>query len=217
LKRQIIGAAFIGAAFATVLGMGFPLFLGYLLASIGLVVALALTTEVRFDMTLLVGAVAIITAVTVSPPLDQLRASRVFMSVLLVDGLLPLAYVIQIGWAAAQAEGAPADERSRTDYLDSLKTVVTAAGVALAVVGVGLQGHLNAPTVILRYGAGCLIACVLFSVAAILEMSRVYEGARLAGGSVLLRQLIIALFLGYAALMTFLVGFSYLAWLILSA
>src|SRR5258708_23366008 len=54
--------------------------------------------------------------------------------------LIPLAYVIAVG---VSSKGTTADRASRTNYLDTLKTMIAASGVAIAVVSVGLQPRFN--------------------------------------------------------------------------
>jgi hypothetical protein len=126
--------------------------------------------------------------------------------------VLPLLYVIQVGSPAKTGTALRPDERSRANYFDALRTLVTAAGVAIAIVAAGLQQKFVAPTWILKTAAGCLALCVMFSVSTMLVMSRVYEKARTDGRRPATgRELTPVLVLGYGALVTFLLGFIHLA------
>jgi hypothetical protein len=123
---------------------------------------------------------------------------------------VPFVYVFLVGKSAYKAK--KVDERSRGNYFDAVKTMVTAAGVAIAIVAAGFQQKFSAPVWILRWATVCLSLCVMLSVTTMLEMSRSYEQARqLKDQPVRLRSLISVLVLGYLSLVTFLLGFAYLA------
>ena len=122
---------------------------------------------------------------------------------------VPTVYVFLVARAAHTGEGVAFSEASRTRYFEAVKTLVTAAGVAIAIVAAGLRQTSSAPTGILRFAALSLAFCVVFSACTMLEMSRVYAGAPTAPLN--LKKLSSVLVLGYLALVTFLLGFVFLA------
>jgi hypothetical protein len=72
----------------------------------------------------------------------------------------------------------PADEESRKMYFETFKTVITAAGLAIPVIGATLK---NAPVDtlwMLKRAALCLLLAVALSIITLLEMSRRYEKVR---------------------------------------
>jgi hypothetical protein len=73
---------------------------------------------------------------------------------------------------------APADEESRKMYFETFKTVITAAGLAIAIIGATLKSFPSNMLWMLQRGAIALLAAVAFSVITLLEMSRRYERAR---------------------------------------
>jgi hypothetical protein len=90
--------------------------------------------------------------------------------------------------------------------------MVTAAGVAIAIIAAGFQQKFPAPVWILRWATASLSLCVMFSVTTMLEMSKSYEQARHEKTEpVRVRSIIILLMLAYSSLVTFLLGFAYLA------
>lgn len=124
--------------------------------------------------------------------------------------LVPFVYVFLVGKSAYNAK--KVDERSRGNYFDAVKTMVTAAGVAIAIVAAGFQQKFTAPVWILRWAAVSLSLCVMLSVTTMLEMSRSYEQARQRRDQpVRVSSIISVLVLGYLSLVTFLLGFAYLA------
>jgi hypothetical protein len=133
-----------------------------------------------------------------------------FRIVWLLVFAIPLVYIALVGKAAHV--GGEVDERSRGNYFEAAKTLVTAAGVAIAIVAAGFQQKFLAPAWILRRATVCLSLCVVLSVMTMLEMSRSYEEARrLKDQPVDWRKLLSILVLGYFALVTFFLGFAYLA------
>ncbi len=124
--------------------------------------------------------------------------------------LVPLVYVLLVGASAIKEK--KVDELSRGNYFDVVKSMVTAAGVAIAIIAAGFQQKFPAPVWILRWATASLSLCVMFSVTTMLEMSRSYEQARHEKTEpVRLRSIIILLMLAYSSLVTFLLGFAYLA------
>jgi hypothetical protein len=129
-----------------------------------------------------------------------------FVVVILV---MPFIYVFLVGKTAYT--GGEVDERSRENYFETVKTLVTAAGIAIAVIAAGFQQKFSAPVWILQRATISLSLCVMLSVTTMLEMSRSYEEARKDPKQpVSLRKLLSVLVLGYLALVTFLLGFAYL-------
>jgi hypothetical protein len=123
--------------------------------------------------------------------------------------LFPLVYVIAVG---AAPTGSSADQASRTAYFDALKTMITASGVAIAVVSAGLQPRFNVPVDILKWAVGCLIVSIVASVVTMFILSYFYDVAGSSGGAAVPRKrLVWALASGYVAIAGFLLGFSYLA------
>lgn len=121
--------------------------------------------------------------------------------------LIPLAYVIAVG---VTSEGTTADPASRSYYLDALKTMITASGVAIAVVSAGIQPRFNVPVFILRRAVICLIISIVASVATMLLMSYFYD---VVGSTKVVPQKYIGWVLSaaYFALVGFFLGFGYLA------
>ena len=124
--------------------------------------------------------------------------------------VIPFAYMFLIGKTAYVV--GEVDERTRENYFDVVRNMVTAAGVAIAIVAAGFQQKIAAPVWVLRRATVYLSLCVMLSVTTMLEMSRSYEEARRSKeGKVRPEKLIPVLALGYVALVTFLLGFAYLA------
>lgn len=123
--------------------------------------------------------------------------------------LFPLVYVIAVG---ASSKGTSADQASRTAYLDALKTMITASGVAIAVVSAGLQPRFSVPVDILKWAVGCLIVSIVASVVTMFILSYFYDVAGASGGATVpFKRLVWALASAYVAITGFLLGFSYLA------
>jgi hypothetical protein len=72
----------------------------------------------------------------------------------------------------------PADEESRKMYFETFKTVITAAGLAIPVIGATLKNGPVDNQWMLKRAAPCLLLAVALSVITLLEMSRRYEKAR---------------------------------------
>lgn len=127
--------------------------------------------------------------------------------------LVPMVYVFLVGRAAYK--GREVDERSRDNYFESVRTMVTAAGVAIAIVAAGFQQKIVGPIWIAKKATVALGLSVVFSVTTMLEMSRSYEEARASRRiPVKWTKLIPILVLGYFALASFFLGFAYLVRLI---
>jgi hypothetical protein len=73
---------------------------------------------------------------------------------------------------------APADEESRKMYFETFKTLITAAGLAIAIISATLKSLPSNTLWMLQRGAIALLAAVAFSVITLLEMSRRYERSR---------------------------------------
>jgi hypothetical protein len=122
--------------------------------------------------------------------------------------LFPLVYVFAV---FAISGGTTADAASRTNYLDALKTMITASGIAIAVVSAGLQPKLNLPVELLQRAVFCLVVSIVMSVVTMFVLSFFYDIAGTYGATVPSKRLILALGSGYFALVGFLLGFAYLA------
>jgi hypothetical protein len=141
-----------------------------------------------------------------------------FAPVVVVDALATLIFVLlvinaskrDIGKAIPTTDTSLADQ-SRTNYLDSLKTMVTAAGVAIAIVAAGVQKKFPVEPWILRRAAVSLTMCIGVAVLTMFMMSQAYDKARVAKKTLTWSQLIPLLLLASVALFTFFLGFSYLA------
>jgi hypothetical protein len=72
----------------------------------------------------------------------------------------------------------PADEESRKMYFETFKTVITAAGLAIPVIGATLKNGPVDNQWMLKRAALCLLLAVALSVVTLLEMSRRYERVR---------------------------------------
>lgn len=108
--------------------------------------------------------------------------------------------------------GATPNEESRANYLDSLKTMVEAAGVSVAVLAALLaREHFSASWIVGR-AIMCLTICVVLSVTTMFTLSMLYDKARSAANkAVPVTWLWPALLFACRALFTFLLGFAYLA------
>jgi hypothetical protein len=121
-------------------------------------------------------------------------------------------------------------EDSRDMWVDSAKTMITAAGIAAALVAsFGLDTARASNLLLLRYAkvsAVCLVACVCSSMASILAISRGHEAAkarnvyeqRMKGNTAAITEgvlsyfsLSVTLILGFMALSSFFIGFVFLA------
>jgi hypothetical protein len=72
----------------------------------------------------------------------------------------------------------PADEESRKMYFETFKTVITAAGLAIPVIGATLKNGPVDNQWMLKRAVICLLLAVALSIITLLEMSRLYERAR---------------------------------------
>lgn len=107
-----------------------------------------------------------------------------------------------------------------TIYNDAAKTIITASGIAVAIVAAGIGGRLAAPFWILQRAVVCLIVCILSSVMFMIAMARGWERASsretnqsenpFDQGRLSWLELLTILFFGDLALSSFFLGFIYL-------
>lgn len=137
---------------------------------------------------------------------------------------------IQSYWREAHERGwSWIDEDSRTMYVDAAKTLITASGIAVALVASSAVSFERATNEIVKFSTKtavvCLIAAVCLSVLLILLLlrfseiaaSRYLDDERKAGRQVTVQQgklndseLLLILTSAWAALSFFLVGFAFL-------
>jgi hypothetical protein len=116
-------------------------------------------------------------------------------------------------WLVDRQPGSKANEDSRANYLESLKTMVEAAGVSIAVLAALLaREHFPAVWIVGR-AIVSLTFCVVLSVAAMFTLSALYDRTRSLNpdSAVPMRFLWLPMLLACSALFTFLLGFAYLA------
>lgn len=87
-------------------------------------------------------------------------------------------YFMAIYKGASDGKNGPANEESRMMYFETMKTVVTAAGLAIPIIGAALKDNIGCNRWMLQRAAVYLLAAVVFAVVTLLEMSRRYEIAR---------------------------------------
>jgi hypothetical protein len=100
-------------------------------------------------------------------------------------------------------------------YVDVGKTLITASGIAVAIIVSGLAGKISLPAWMLRRSVVALIICIVFSILTILALTRSYERARSRSGehsegTLTDFELLIILLLADVGLTAFLWGFLYL-------
>jgi hypothetical protein len=100
------------------------------------------------------------------------------------------------------------DENSRNHYLDSIKTLVTAAGIAIAILAAVVKENSTVDQTLVRRAAFGLCVAIVASVAGMFAMSHAYDraGENPAGK----RATIINAIVVGVALVGFLVGFAHL-------
>ncbi len=89
-----------------------------------------------------------------------------------------LIYFVAIYRRVSDDRNEPADEESRKMYFETFKTVVTAAGLAIPIIGATLKNGGSHNLWMLQRAAMCLLAALALAVVTLLEMSRRYERAR---------------------------------------
>ena len=116
-------------------------------------------------------------------------------------------------WSFDHQPGSKANEDSRANYLESLKTMVEAAGVSIAVLAALLAREHFAAVWIVGRAIVSLTFCVVLSVAAMFTLSALYDNTRSLNpdSAVPMRFLWLPMLLACSALFTFLLGFAYLA------
>jgi hypothetical protein len=153
-------------------------------------------------------------------------AFYVFVAALVV---VPFLFVWHI-WHEARTRGwSWTNSESRNMYVDGAKTLVTASGIAVALLASSSVASARAASGVVALSAKAaavfLISCVCFSILLIVALLRCYERAwsrrgdelRAAGqrtsekeGKLNAFELLLILVLSYAALASFLVGFAFL-------
>ncbi len=106
---------------------------------------------------------------------------------------------------------APHADASRSNYLDSLKTMIGASGVTLGIVAAGLQQKIPYAPWVVRRAAVLLTLCMGLSVLTMFLMSQAYDNARTKKRFLNWTEFIPLLICVSIALFTFFLGFSYLA------
>jgi uncharacterized membrane protein len=88
-------------------------------------------------------------------------------------------YLSKIYTRVKDTENEPADEESRKMYFETFKMMVTAAGLAIPVIGATLiSSQVKSNFGMLKWAALCLVCSVIFSMILLLDMSRRYERQR---------------------------------------
>ncbi len=106
-------------------------------------------------------------------------------------------------------------EKGRAMYVEAGKTLITASGVAVAIVVSALGGRFSPPIWMVQRSVVALIICIVSSFLTILALNRGYERAASRSeeqeeGQLTRLELILILAPAYAALVSFLLGFLYL-------
>jgi hypothetical protein len=102
----------------------------------------------------------------------------------------------------------------RRNHLEAIKTMITAAGIAIAITAAGLLQKLSFPVQLLKASVVSFAFAIVASIATLLELSRQYEVAS-PTVPVPRERLHVATALLWVALTTFLSGFILLTWLAL--
>jgi len=141
-----------------------------------------------------------------------------FSPVVVADALATLIFVLLVVIASKDNAGKDIPtsditlaDQSRTNYLDSLKTMISAAGIAIAIVAAGVQKKFPVEPWILERAAVSLTICIGFAVLTMFMMSQAYDKARVAKKYLTWLQLTPLLLFVSVAMVTFFLGFSYLA------
>ena len=132
----------------------------------------------------------------------------------LISFVLPFFYVFVV--LGKQGKDGFASEDTRRMYFAAVQSLLTAAGVAVAITG-ALRGLATHPEPMLARATVSLSFCVFFALLSLLEMARLYEKTRITGSKkqpvvidpLTTGQLIWVLVLDYIALATFFWGLSY--------
>jgi hypothetical protein len=148
-----------------------------------------------------------------------------------VAGLAVVPFLfIWLVWHEARTRGwSWTSSESRNMYVDGAKTLVTASGIAVALLASSSVASAKAANGVIAFSAKAaavsLISCVCFSILLIVALLRCYERAwsrrgdelRAAGqrmsekeGKLNTSELLLILVLSYAALTNFLIGFAFL-------
>jgi uncharacterized membrane protein len=125
--------------------------------------------------------------------------------------LLPGFYLSRLPKVPPRNKGVmpAANHDLRRYYTESVKLLVSSAGIAIAVLAAGLKTGAPFPPAG-KVAAIALLVCIVFAMATLFELSRAYEKA---GDDT--SDIKIALPLGYVALAAFLLGFSAMAKVVL--
>jgi hypothetical protein len=120
---------------------------------------------------------------------------------------------------SASSDTTPGNEQSRTNYLDALKTLTAAAGVAIAIVFTGTPKITSMAWMWIPQRAAILLAlamilliCTMFALSVFYDETRgVVNSGHPNPDPVKWKKLRFAVFIFYCALASFLMGFAYLA------
>jgi hypothetical protein len=146
-----------------------------------------------------------------------------FYLLVVLAPVMPLAFIWSI-WKEGQShEWNWINVQSLTMYVDAAKTLITASGIAVALVAASaISPTKNLDRAVIssaKVGVICLILCIFFSFAAILALMRGFErsssrhrerGGSPTEGQLLLPELSFILIFGYFAIATFVEGLLFL-------
>lgn len=140
----------------------------------------------------------------------------------------PLAFILSIWHEALERNWRWINEQSRSMYVDGFKTMVTASGIAVALLASSTVSSARTTNSLVAFSAKaaviCLISCVCLSLIAIVALLRGFERARsrymeepnagsqtsVTEGKLNNVELLFILCPSCAALICFLVGFAFL-------
>src|ERR1700727_1728660 len=102
----------------------------------------------------------------------------IFYVVVFCLSVLPFLFVLRLWWHAHTIGWIYSSEDSRNMYVDTAKTLITASGIAVALLASGLSPERTADHVVAisaKVAVVCLICCVGLSLVAMLALIRSHE------------------------------------------
>lgn len=105
----------------------------------------------------------------------------IFYFVVFSIAVLPLLFVLRVWWHAHTIGWIYSSEDSRNMYVDAAKTLITASGIAVAILASSLSAGRTATPVAAfsaKVAVVCLIFCVGLSLVAMLALMRGHEEAK---------------------------------------
>jgi hypothetical protein len=153
----------------------------------------------------------------------MITATCLFYVLVFIMAVVPMLFVWTV-WHEAKTRGWDwTSDQSRNMYVDAAKTLITASGIAVALLASSTVASVRATNNIVAFSAKvavvCLISCVCLSLIVILALMRGFEraqsrhieaGGRAGEGKLNSAELLFIVIPGGAALSCFLVGFVFL-------